>query len=244
MKIMILLLILTMQMIAAPDIGQQYHMYLWARYNQAQENHAIAQTCYNLLLKYSPSPHIYPSFLEFLFNTGQYSIVVQLTPVVERMLPLDVQTKLMFAQSLQEVGLITEAITHFEQLMKEHTKNPEVMYAAAHAYLVSNKPHDALKILDTYLSQASSHDHALAFHFMKAQIFTLQQKYTAARSSLQTILKIYPHFDKAWLLMGLLDELDGNHGQAIERYQQYLKIAGSNQIVEEQIMRLKMQQKK
>jgi predicted Zn-dependent protease len=211
---------------------------MWARYNQAQDNYQTVNTCYHLLLKHCQSPYVYPSFLEYLFNTKQYAVIVQLTPVVQRMVSLDVPTRLIFAQSLYEVGLLDNALQQLEELVKEHPSHPEIMYAAAQTHLLNNNPHKALHVIETYLTKTASHEHALAFHFMKAQIFTLQQKYPAARSSLQTTLDLHPTFDKGWLLLGLVNELEGNTPQAINGYKRYLQLTGSNEIIEEQIARL------
>lgn len=225
------------------ELHQQYHAYMWARYNQAQSNHQVAYDSYQFLLKQNPSPHIYPSFIEYLFDAGQYTAILQLAPMIKNLFPVSTKTKLIFVHALRALGFSVEALKQIDLLVAEAPTDPEVIYLASQLYLQANDFQKSLGLIENFLPLCASRDSSVLFHFLRAQVFMLMKKYGPAKESLRIALDIHPAFDRALLLLGLVHELEGNSIEALQNYENFLTTVGPHPLVVEQIRRLRQQAK-
>lgn len=220
---------------------EKYQLYFWANYNQLENRSDVAQKCYEQLFNRHGSPYLYPGFLAHLMQTQQFEAIVQLIPVVEAIQKKDLPTQLIFISALEAVGKHGEAIQRLVTLSKQYPDHPEIIYYTASAHAENNRFEDALQVIDTYLSHATSQTSKnFIFYYLKAQIFSRNGNYAPAISNVKKSLELFPEFDQGWLLLGLIHELGGNLEEALTHYQTCLKIIGPNQLLERQILQLQL----
>ena len=193
----------------ASDPAQPYHLYFWANYNQLQNNHSVAQKCYESLFKQQSSPHLYPGFLMHLLQTKQFNEIVRLIPTVEATHKQDFQTQLIFINALENVGKKNEVAQRLATLSKEHPENSEVIYYTAAAQAENGNYKEALSSIDTYLANAHSSAKNFLFYYLKAQIFSKTSDLTQAIINAKKSVELFPAFDQGWLLLGLIFEMQG-----------------------------------
>lgn len=227
---------------AAYSHENTYHTYFWALYNQFEQNHTQAAQSYHTLLQHPQPCAIYESFARHLLQTGQYSHLEQVLPVLEASPQKKLDTEILCIHILEALGKRELAEQKIVAVHAQHPHHPELTYYAATIEIQRNNYQQALAILDTYLQNAQGHHHNFLMHFLKAHIFCAQQDIQQALHEVQKSIALHPHFDQGWLLAGLLYESLGNIDHAIQGYQTCLSLIGKNSFVEQQLQHLHTKQ--
>ena len=203
-----------------------YHTFLWANYKQGHQAHTAVEQCYSLLLAHSPPVHIYPTFIEHLFQTDNHTGIISLMALLEKSISLSPQQKMMVAQSYLKNGKTQECLKLFEAVSMSHAHDPQIMLGIAQGYLILKDYAGALRHLDAFIKTKSTSPHHFIFYFSKAQIFMQLNKIREARSNVVKSLELNAGLEQGWLLLAILDHKEGKSDQATEHYQRYLQLVG------------------
>ena len=199
------------------------HRYMWAEYQRFGGNGKEAYEWYKELLSSNPSPHAYKGYLHFLSQTGNAALVVQLYDKHKDTFKNDETLQLIFVQALEASGRQQEAESLLGDLVKKFKKNPKITIYAAQTYLRKKEFSTALSVVDNYLNSAPKTPNTYIFYFLKSQIYTQLDDIHNALKNIQKSLKIFPHFDKGWLMYAALKEQAGNLQDAIKGYTTFLQ---------------------
>ena len=237
-------LILSMANTLMAGFGNDLHRYFWANYNQysGKPNEAYAQ--YQTMLSNNESVYTYKGYIHFLAKQGQYQKIVPLIEKTEKNFQDDPDTQLIFAQALMAGKQTEKANAMILKLSNTFKTHMEIVFEAARIYVEQKKLNDALRVIDGLLNNVPRKPNHFIFHFLKAQIYTQQNKAAEAIKSLEVCTALHPHFDKSWLLFAIIQEQQGKLTDAIKGYTNYLQIVPiKDKGIEQHLLSLMIQQK-
>lgn len=230
--------------IANAHTGQDFHRYLWANYQQFDQQFTQAQHYYNPLLQSNPSPYAYKGYLNLLQETGQWAKIIGLLGTIDTTFAQDVEIQMIAAQALERTGNQNACDERIIKLNDQCKTNQELAFGAAQIYQRRKEPENALKVIERYLNATGDKANNFIFHFMKSQIYVQMEKKPQALASVKKSLELYPKFDKSWLLMAILEEQAGRIEQAVSGYTHFLQeTQDSKTVVQEHLAALMMQHK-
>ena len=204
-------------------VTDDVHRYMWAEYQRFGGNGKEAYQWYKELLSSNPSPHAYKGYIHFLSQTGNAATVVQLYDQYKDHFKDDEVLQLIFVQALEAGGRQQEADELLIALVNRFKKNPKITIYAAQMYMRKKEFNNALSVVHTFLNSAPKTANNYIFHFLKSQIYTQQNDVHNALKSVKKSLKLYPHFDKGWLMYAALKEQAGHLQEAIKGYSTFLQ---------------------
>lgn len=220
------------------------HNHMMANYLQFGGKSKQAYELYKSMLGSQAPVYAYKGYIHLLFDTANFPHIVQLIPQLDPVFEHDPAVQLIFAQALEKHGKLNEADERYIKLNDNFKHNQEIAFSAANSYLRRKEPENALHVIDTLLNSSPRKPNNFIFHFMKAQIYIQLNKKSEALKSVQKSLDIQPRFDKAWLLLALLHEQEGELNDAIKGYTNFLEVTGgNNREVEQHLLQLIFKQK-
>lgn len=225
---------------ARVDETDRFHNFLLANYEQAKGAHDKAHKGYQRLLLSPDAPiHLYKGYVPLLAATRNYQQIVLLMPKLSAHFENDPDIQLIFGQALEHVGKHKEADDHYIKLSRQFKTHQEIIFQAVNSYRRNKERSNAIQVIDDLLNNSPKKPNNFIFHFMKAQLYTELSDSNNARQCLDTSLKLYPHFDKGWLLFGMLEEQAGKLDDAIDGYKKFLELSGTpNQQLERHLLEL------
>ena len=225
-------------------VTNDVHRYMWAEYQRFGGNGKEAYQWYKDLLSSNPSPHAYKGYIHFLSQTGNAASVVQLYDQHKDHFKDDDVLQLIFVQALKATGRQHEADELLSALVGRFKKNSKITIYAAQMYIRKKEFNNALSVVNNFLNSAPKTPNNYIFHFLKSQIYTQQNDAHNALKSVKKSLKLYPHFDKGWLMYAALREQAGHLQEAIKGYSTFLqKTRHPNFNIQRYLMNLVFKQK-
>lgn len=226
-----------------PLTMQNVHTYLWANYQQFKGD-PNTHAWYEQLLATNAPVHVYKGYVNYLYDSGNFKQIVALLPKLETAFAQDADIQLIFARALEKVGAQAQADEKVIKLNNQFKTHQEIAFQAANVYVRRKEPENALRAIDDLLNNSPRRPNNFLFHFLKAQIYVQLNNPTEALKSVRASLDMYPHFDKGWLLLAILEEQQGKLEGAIKGYTQFLELSGgNNQEVEQHLLQLVFKQK-
>lgn len=217
----------------------EYLTYCWGCYNQLENNNDTARYCFESLINNNQNPqYAYDRYIQSLFQAKEYQKIIDMKECILTQLKDHIDVQLCFIKSLESIGETAHAEEEILKLYDRFPNNPEVVYGTAIAYIRQQKAVNALTIIQKYLKQAQERSHDFIFHFLSAQLYLGLGETKKAQESIQKSLTLNPTFEQGWLLSGLINELTNNISEAIQGYQQFLSLSGSNPLVEQQLLQI------
>jgi len=204
-------------------ITDDVHRYMWAEYQRFGGNGKEAYLWYKDLLSSNPSPHAHKGYIHFLSQTGNATTIVQLYDKHKDHFKDDDVLQLIFVQALEAAGRQQEADELLIALANRFKKNAKVSIYAAQMYIRKKEFNNALSVVNNFLNSAPKTPNNYIFHFLKSQVYTQQNDTRNALKSIKKSLKLYPHFDKGWLMYAALKEQAGHLQEAIKGYSTFLQ---------------------
>lgn len=244
MKVIALYICLTMFLVMQASCAHNIHRYMLANYNQFAGKKEIAYKWYQEIFKGEHPLFVYKGYAHLLFDMRQYKALLPLIAKVEPLTKKDPEFGLIFGLALENTGNIAAADTLFISLNDAFKHNQETTFYAVNAYVRRKEPENALRIIDTFLNASARKPNNFVFYFLKAQIYAKLNNLPQALSNIKSCLELQPAFDKGWLMLALLEENAGRLHEAIKGYHTFLEISGSNQEIEQHLLKLAFQQSK
>ena len=233
-------IVIAKDMVVTDDV----HRYMWAEYQRFGGNGKEAYQWYKELLSSNPSPHAYKGYIHFLSQTGNAASVVQLYDKYKDHFKDDETLQLIFVQALEAAGRQQEADELLIALVGRFKKNSRITLYATQMYIRKKDFSNALSVVNNFLNSAPKTPNNYIFHFLKSQVYTQQNDAHNALKSIKKSLKLYPHFDKGWLMYAALKEQAGHLQEAIKGYGTFLqKTRMPNFNVQRYLMNLVFKQK-
>lgn len=211
------------------DETDLFHNFFLANYEQSKGQYEKAKKGYQRLLVSPDAPlHVYKGYLPLLAATKDYQQIVALMPRLQEHFANDPDIQLIFGQALEFSGKQKEADALYIKLSRQFATHQEIVYQAVNSYRRNKDRENAINIIDDLLNKSPRKPNNFIFHFMKAQLYTEKGEPNNARTSVGKSLELYPHFDKGWLLFGMLEENAGKLDDAIKGYTNFLELSGTN----------------
>jgi len=225
-------------------VTDDIHRYMWAEYQRFGGNGKEAYLWYRDLLSTDPSPHAHIGYIHFLSQTGNLTSIIPLYDKYKDHFKKDSAIQLIFVQALEGVGRSKEAEDLLYSLAKEFKKSSKITLYAAQTYLSKKELEKALTVIDNYLNSAPKTQNNYIFYFLKSQVYNQQDDLQNALKYVKKSLKIYPNFDKGWLMYAALKEQAGHLQEAINGYTTFLrKTSYPNFDIQNYLMNLIFKQK-
>lgn len=222
------------------------HHYLWANYQQFNNQMAAAQHRYNLLLSSkNPSLHTHKGYLYFLHKTNQFGKIIDYASLITSTFAQDPELQLILVHALQKRGLTAQANKQLLDAYKTCPLDQQIVLEVAQLYITNKELRNALEAVDAFLNAAAKKPTHFVFHFLKAQIYTQLNQSEQALISIKECLNLHNTFDKGWLIKAMLEEQCGELEAAIEGYSTFLELTGnSNRVIAQHLIQLTAQQKR
>lgn len=223
---------------------ENLHRYMWANYKLFQGDGKESFAWFQKALQNSPSEHVYKGYIHFLARTGNLEHILQLMPKVQETFKNDPEIQLIFAKVLEKNGQQQKADELVIKLNQQFPNDQKIAFVAAQTYINRKELENALSVIDSFLNKSSRRTNNFIFHFLKSQIYVQMDDAPKALASLKTTLKLYPHFDKGWMLYGLLHEQMGILDNAIKGYTNFLQTSDQpSKQIEQHLLNLIFKQK-
>lgn len=223
--------------------ADQLHTYFWANYHQFRGNKEQASTWYQNMFKNNPPLHTYLGYIHHLDETGNHKKIVEIFPTIEAQVQDNPKIQLIYALALEAVGNTNAADEQLVNLQNKFKGDKEITFYTANKYLRSKEPENALLVIDDYLKSTTRRPQNFIFYFMKSQIYAQLNKNEEALASVKQAIQLHPQFDKAWLMLALLEEQAGKIQEAIKGYTSYLETTTEpNKSIEQHLMQLALKQ--
>lgn len=239
-----LLLILGLINTLHATTSNNYHRYFYANYKQFKGDKKTAQDWYDKIIASHGSHHIYRGYLHFLSLTHNNAKIVALIPRLDKSFKDDAEVQLIFAKALSAVGNHKSANNKIIALSRAHKNNQEIALLATQIYMKRKEMKNALSVIDDLLNNSPRKSNNYIFYFLKSQIYIAMNKKQEALEHVKQSLELYPKFDKAWLLLALLEEESGRIDKAVKGYTSFLQVTRTPNIkIQNHLMALAIKQK-
>lgn len=210
---------------ASDDFARNIHDYIWANYLQFDGRIKQANSWYKNILTTNSSTCTHKGYLCFLYETGNHRHIVQLMQRMRNLFDNDADIQLIFARSLRQEGHKQQAEELIIRLSNVFKKNIEIAFEATQIYIERKELENALHTMDDILNNSPKKPNFFIFYFLKAQIYAQLNEYAQAHTNIDMCTESNPHFDKGWLLKGIVKEQQGDIPEAIKGYKSYLETA-------------------
>ncbi|MBY0353981.1 tetratricopeptide repeat protein [Candidatus Babeliales bacterium] len=228
---------------ASSTKADQYTQFLAANYQYGKGNAQRAMQSFRSILAKKHSPFVYDPFIQLLADTGQFDVIKQLyekkgKEFFKELFKNQHEHALILAQTYAFTGQEDKAEELFQELLKKFPDNPQIAYFTAMSYIKKNNTVKALAFLEQCLKNPALGQKHFLFLFLQSKIYLDQKKYPDALRTIEASIKMFPQFDRGWLVKAMLMEQLGNTKEAIKGYKHFLDLTGSDEQVEKQLVQL------
>ena len=136
--------------------------------------------------------------------------------------------QLLYAESLKENKKPAEAAVVYEKLLSVYPDRLDFYYELANAYLLSNKPNDAIKTYNRIEEQIGVSEDA---SMQKIKIFRSLNNTDKAIEETKKLIAAFPKEGKYYGIIGELYQEKGQNEKALQAYNDLLKIDPENAYV-------------
>jgi tetratricopeptide (TPR) repeat protein len=217
------LLLLTPVVRTAYSYSDQLHGYLLANYHQFRNDMLASDAWYRIILATPPEIHTIRGYIHLLFQTKQFHKIILLAPAVDAAIAQDKDLHKIIAHSYSAQGNHQEATKRLFALYEYAKDDPEIVLAIVQHHMNHNDLSSALSTIQTHIDGTVRRTHTFLFHLVKARIYLQLHDFSEALIAVKSCLETHPHFDKAWLLFGLINQELGNVAEAIRGYRSYVQ---------------------
>lgn len=231
LKVALLVTLLVLSTVLAVQVSNDVYpttvlQHWWGCYQLQTGNIQLAEKSFSLITQQNTPYHRFTlkGKVDLFFKTKKYANVLELSQQYPERFETDRTLAKYHAEALLKLGNQAEADLFFIKLHKQFPADYELFFNAVNGHLNRQQPQEALKLIDTFLAQKSSHGNKFIIHFLKAQIFMQLRQPDQALASVKTVLKLNPQFDKGWLLFSLLSEQKEQWADAAHGYNQFLSL--------------------
>ncbi|QQR49567.1 DUF3808 domain-containing protein [bacterium] len=222
--------------------ADQYAQFLAANYQYGKGNVQKALQSFRALLAKKHSPFVYDSFIQLLADTGQFDVIKKLYATkgkeFKELFKDQHEHDLILAQTYAFTGQEDKAEDLFQKLLKKFPDNPQIAYFTAMSYIKKNNIPKALEFLEQCIKNPQLAQKHFLFLFLQSKIYLDQKKYTEALRTIEASIKMFPQFDRGWLVKAMLMEQLGNTKEAIKGYKHFLDLTGGDEQIEKQLVQL------
>ncbi len=188
----------------------------------------------------TPNKQAYSEYLNFLFETKQYSKFESVLNSHADMFKDDEKIQLYHAAILKNLGAKQKAQSIYQNLSRQFPQNQEIAYELI-LNLIEDKNYDAaLKILQKLLQENIAANANYIFHLIACKIYISLGKLSSAKSSVESALNLYPQSGESWLMFALINQELNDLNDAIYGYSRFLDISGKNKSIESELLKLKL----
>lgn len=199
------------------------HTYTWANYETFCGRNTHADCWYKTFFSLTDDHHGYKGYVYFLHQKNDFAKIVELRDTISTHFAHDHQLQKLLAFALKSSGDATASDHYFIELARTFPENQEIVFHAINANIRQQQYADALAMIEHILTHSDAQIQVALFHFLKAQIYLALDKKNEAKHALKECLTANKHFEKGWLLLGLLAEQEGNIAEALQHFLTYLK---------------------
>jgi len=225
------------------DYVQAVHHTMWATFLHKDKKSNDAQNWYQTITQKPVSPYSLKSYILFLAETDNYKKIASYIPEYSQQFAHDATIQATFAHALAKTGKEAEANELFIQLNKTFPTNQDIAFQAVQALAHKKEMGQALTIAQEIINKSTQKQSNFIFYFLQAQLNVQLGKLEEARAAAQECLALQPHFFKAWLMVGLVEEQLGNIDKAIQGYRSFLETSQQrNTHIEQHILALTLKQ--
>jgi len=215
----------------------------WANYHHFKGNQQEATQWFSRLFS-ANVPHIcHAPYIHFLFNAKRFSEIYNLKNIIQEEFSTDISLQLLLAQVLSLYGQEHTMHEHLIDLNKKYPEHPELTLYTIQIFSTKKEYEKALTCLNNLLNKSKRVPSIFLFHFAKAQLYLQLNNFSEALYAAEEARELFPHFDKTWLMLGLLYEQMGDTEEAVTAYKKYLTLTTFPlKEFEQKIMLLSLQQ--
>jgi len=202
-----------------------YHIAIMAPYlgEFCTHKNTHSDRLYKTLDALNPTASAYISSIHFLFYQNRFNDIIKIYEKHKNAFEDNPEIQLIFTQALSACNRAEEGHDLLTKITKNFSSNQKIALYATQIYLRCQNTSKALKCIDNYLAKAPKTVHNYLFYFLKSQCYDKNKDPYQAIRWVKKSLKLYPSFDKGWILYASLQEKTGNISQAIYGYSQFLR---------------------
>ncbi|MFH1461927.1 MAG: tetratricopeptide repeat protein [bacterium] len=224
--------------------ADNYFSYLKGSVDYLAGNFAKALLEFEKLESKEKSTYFYDRFIRFLFLANQFDRIVNLDQKIKDSFKDDLEIQKIFAQSYFYLGKNVQADVFLEKLIKEYPQDMQLSYFRAVSFIERKELDKALSFINECLKNPELESKYFLFHFLASKVYLQKEDTQKSLGEINKSIKLYPEFEKGWLLKALLEEQQGKIEQAITGYKKFLDIVGQDESVEKQLVRLLFTEKR
>ena len=142
--------------------------------------------------------------------------------------PDNVWYQLLYVDCLKQNKLMAEVPAVYEKIVKKNPDKIDYYYELANAYMLVNKPSDALKVYDKMESKFGVTEE---ISMSKLSIYKLSNNFEKGLEEVQKLIKKFPKEPKYYGMLGELYQSKGESQKAFQAYTDLLKLDPNNAFV-------------
>lgn len=225
------------------DYAQEILHTMWATFLQKDKKLQEADDWYQTIVSSPTSLYSIKGYILLLAETKNFKKIVDYIPTHAEKFAHDVTIQSTFAHALAHVGKQQESDALFIRLNEQFPTQQDIAFQAVQALVRNKKIDDALTVAQNIVNK-SVHKHSnFIFYFLQSQLYIQLGKLEEAKNAAQECVSLQPHFFKAWLMIGLVEEQLGNIDKAIQGYSAFLQTSQQpNAQIEQHIVALTLKQ--
>lgn len=182
--------------------------------------------------------YAYNEKIRLYFNVGQFDKIIALKDKIKEFFKDSWELQFILANAYLETNRNQEAEELLQELIDKYPANEQIAYYRAVSYIKNMQLAKALEFIDECLKKPSLRSRHFLFYFLKSKVYMQMHMHQMALQAITRSLKIYPKFERSWLLKALIEEQMGKVNDAIAGYKNYLDIFGHDLGVEKQLAQL------
>ncbi len=221
-----------------------YFSYLKGSVDYMTGNFDNALLEFEKLEKKENSVYFYDRFIRFLFLTNQFDRIANLDQKIKDSFKNNIEIQRIIAQSYFYLGRDTKANLFLEKLTKQYPNDLQLSYFKAVNFIKRKQLDKALIYIQKCIENPDLQQKHFLFYFLISKVYLQKNENQKALDFINKSLELYPDFERGWLLKALLEEQQGRIQQAISGYKRFLDIAGEDESVEKQLVKLLFSEKR
>ncbi|MCF7799615.1 tetratricopeptide repeat protein [Candidatus Babeliales bacterium] len=221
---------------------QNRFLYLKGCYEHANNKMLPALVSLNKIS--DTSDYSYNQKIRLYFDLEKFDKIIELKDIIKNKFKDSWEIQFLLANSYLNLNQDKQAEEILNELIEKFPDNEQIAYYKAVCYIKNMQLAKALEFIDKCIKNKSLRNRKFLFYFLKSKIYIQMGLNQTALDSITKSLKLFPKFEKGWLLKALLEEQLGKTNAAISGYKKFLDIFGSDINVEKQLAQLLFSQER